>query len=82
MELFVGNISKLVNDIALRALFNEFGEVDAVRILKDRSTGESKGMAFVSMVSEQQAHYAMRSLAHAEFFGKRLVVTRAHGKTN
>jgi RNA recognition motif-containing protein len=80
MNLFVGNISKNVKDNALRALFEEFGEVASAKILTDRYTGESKGFGFVEMLSEQHALEAMRKLTDAEFFGRRLVVNRARPK--
>ena len=81
MNLFVGNISKTLNDDALRALFSEFGEVTSVKILIDRASGESKGFAFVDMLHEQQALEAMRKLTNAEFFGRKLVVSKARPKT-
>ncbi len=80
MNLFVGNISRTVKDDALRALFAEFGNVNSVKILTDRYTGESKGFGFVDMPSEQQAMEAMRKLTNAEFFGLKLVVSEARPK--
>ncbi len=81
MNLFVANISKSVKNDALRALFAEFGEVTSVKILTDRYTGESKGFGFVDMLSEQHAHEAILKLGNAEFFGRRLVVSKARPRT-
>ncbi|HEY3429645.1 MAG TPA: RNA-binding protein [Cyclobacteriaceae bacterium] len=81
MNLFVGNISKAVKDDALRALFAEFGEVISVKILMDKYSGESKGFGFVDMLHEQQALEAMQKLTNAEFFGRKLVVSKARPKT-
>lgn len=80
MNLFVGNISKAVKDDALRALFSEFGEVVSAKVLFDRATGESKGFGFVEMANEMDALDAMRKLANAEFFGRRLAVSKARPK--
>lgn len=66
---------------ALKALFAEFGEVTSVKIVGDKYTGESKGFAFVEMVSDIQALEAIRKLNHAEFFGRNLVVSKARPKT-
>ena len=82
MNLFVGNISKTLNDEALRALFSEFGEVTSAKILIDKQSGESKGFGFVDMLHEQQALEAMRRLTNAEFFGRKLVVSKARPKTS
>ena len=81
MNLFVANIIKSVKNAALRALFAEFGEVTSVKILTDRYTGESKGFGFVDMLSEQHAHEAILKLGNAEFFGRRLVVSKARPRT-
>jgi RNA recognition motif-containing protein len=80
MNLFVGNISRTVKDDALRALFSEFGEVTSVKILTDKYSGESKGFGFVDMLHEMQAMEAMRKLTNAEFFGRKLVVSKARPK--
>jgi len=80
MNLFVSNISKIVRDEALKALFSEFGEVISAKILTDKLTGESRGFGFVDMASEQHAQEAMRKLTHAEFFGSKLMVSKARPK--
>ena len=80
MNLFVANISKTVNDDALKKLFAEFGEVTSVNIIKDRRTGESKGFGFVEMLNEAQALEAIRKLTSASFFGLNLVVSKARPK--
>jgi len=82
MNLFVGNISKTVKDDALKALFAEFGEVSSVKILVDKHTGESKGFGFVDMLNESQALEAIRKLTNAEFFGRKLTVSKARPKTS
>lgn len=81
MNIFVTNMSRVVKEDALKALFAEFGEVTSVKIVGDKYTGESKGFAFVEMVSDIQALEAIRKLNHAEFFGRNLVVSKARPKT-
>jgi RNA recognition motif-containing protein len=80
MNLFVANISKTVKDDVLKALFSEFGEVVSAKVLTDKNTGESRGFGFVDMASEQHAQEAMRKLTNAEFFGRKLVVSKARPK--
>ncbi|HEX6227217.1 MAG TPA: RNA-binding protein [Chryseolinea sp.] len=81
MNLFVTNISRTVKEEALKALFSEFGQVSSVKIIGDKYTGESKGFGFVDMVDEKQALEAIRKLTNAEFFGRKLVVSKARPKT-
>ena len=82
MNLFVGNINKTVNEDALRALFAEFGTISSIKILTDKYSGESKGFGFVDMADEKQALEAIRKLSNAEFFGRKLVVSKARPKTS
>lgn len=82
MNLFVTNISRVVREDALKALFSEFGEVSSVKIISDRATGESKGFGFVEMATELDGHSAIDKLTNAEFFGRRLVVSKARPKSS
>jgi len=82
MNLFVANISKTVGNDALKALFSEFGEVASVKILTDRDTGESRGFGFVDMPSDHDALDAILKLTNAEFFGRRLVVSKARPRNS
>jgi RNA recognition motif-containing protein len=82
MNLFVTNISPKVGEDALKALFSEFGQVSSVKIISDKFTGESKGFGFVDMVNDNQAFNAIERLMNAEFFGKKLMVSKARPKTN
>jgi RNA recognition motif-containing protein len=81
MNLFVTNISRTVKEDALQALFAEFGEVVSVKIINDKFTGMSKGFGFVEMRNENQALDAIRKLTNAEFFGRKLLVSKARPKT-
>jgi RNA recognition motif-containing protein len=80
MNLFVTNISQLVKEEALKALFSEFGQVSSVKIISDKYTGESKGFGFVDMVNDNQAFTAIEKLMNAEFFGRKLMVSKARPK--
>jgi RNA recognition motif-containing protein len=82
MNLFVANISRIVKDDALRGLFEKFGEVTSVKIVVDKYNGDSKGFGFVEMPDEKQAFDAITKLTNAEFFGRKLVVSKARPKTS
>ena len=81
MNLFVANLSREVNEVALKALFSEFGEVSSAKIVIDRATGASKGFGFVEMSNDQEAMIAIKKLTNSAFFGKNLVVSKARPKT-
>jgi RNA recognition motif-containing protein len=81
MNLFVTNISRTVNEAALQALFSKLGQVLSVKIIADKYTGQSKGFGFVEMPVETEALEAIKKLTNAEFFGRKLMVSKARPKT-
>ncbi len=76
MNIYVGNLSFSTSVEELEDLFSQFGEVESVRIIRDRQTGRSRGFGFVEMNSEDGAN-AIQSLNGKEFGGRKLVVNEA-----
>jgi len=62
MNIHVGNLAYSVNEEDLRTLFADFGEVSAVNIIKERTSGQSKGFGFVEMLNNSEADKAMKAL--------------------
>ena len=56
--------------------FNQVGEVDNVRLIRDPSTGMGKGFGYVNFVSEESVTKAMRLNAR-EVAGRKVRVSRA-----
>ncbi len=54
MNIHVGNLGFNVTEEDLRAFFSDFGEVSAVNIVKERSSGQSKGFGFVEMLNNSE----------------------------
>ena len=70
IKLFVGNLDKETTDAkALGVLFERYGPVFDVAIIKD------KGFGFVHMLSRESAEDAVRALNRRNFKGKPLSVT-------
>ena len=70
-KLYVGNLSYDTTEEELRSLFAQAGTVSEVALIKDRDTGRSKGFAFVTMTTAEEANKAMqqfngRSLGNRE----------------
>jgi RNA recognition motif-containing protein len=59
-KLYVGNLSFNTTDVDLSTLFAQAGTVSSVDLIKDRSTGHSKGFAFVMMGSQSEVEKAIR----------------------
>ncbi len=66
-KLYVGNLSYDTTEDDIRNLFAQAGTVSEVALIKDRDTGSSKGFAFVTMSSQDEAKKAIE-----QFNGKTL----------
>jgi RNA recognition motif-containing protein len=80
-NIFVGNLDFAATDISVRAIFERYGTVDRVNLVKDRDTGRSRGFAFVEMSNTQDADRAIAGLNGADFEGRALNVNEARPKT-
>ena len=59
VELYIGNLSKSTTQEELNLLFRQAGDVALVNIIKDRTSGESKGFGFVTMSAQSEADKAI-----------------------
>jgi len=57
--LYVRNLAKSTTEDELKTLFEQVGEVITIRIMKDRSSGESRGFGFLTMSAESEADKAV-----------------------
>ena len=74
--LYVGNLPYRANEAEVKALFEQFGAVNSVRLVRDRKTGRRKGFGFVE-ISEAGAKQALAKLNDAEFQERTLKVREA-----
>jgi RNA recognition motif-containing protein len=81
MKIYVGNLSYEVTEDDLRQAFAAFGSVESVAIIKDRSTGQSKGFGFVEMPSKDEGQAAITGLSGKEIKGRTLNVNEALPRT-
>jgi RNA recognition motif-containing protein len=81
MNIYVGNLSYEVTEEDLKEAFEVFGEVEAVRVLKDNYSGRSKGFGFVEMSNNADAQSAINGLNDKELKGRTLKVNTARPRT-
>ncbi|MCO5240287.1 MAG: RNA-binding protein [Chitinophagaceae bacterium] len=77
MNLYVGNLSWTMTEDDLRNLFEQYGTVNSIKIVKDRETGRSKGFGFVEMENDTEAQNALSSLYDQEVLGRKIVINEA-----
>ena len=59
VQVYVRNLSKSTSSQQLNILFEQAGDVTAVKIIQDRINGESKGLAFITMSAQSEADKAV-----------------------
>jgi RNA recognition motif-containing protein len=79
-RLYVGNLAFRTEEGTLSALFSEVGAVESVNLMRDKSTGLSRGFAFVEMETEEGAQAAIERFNEQELEGRRLTVNEARPK--
>ncbi len=76
-KLFVGNLAFATTENDLQDAFAAFGTVMEVNLMMDRMTGKSRGFAFVTMSSPEEAERAIQGLAGKNVGGRDLTVNVA-----
>jgi cold-inducible RNA-binding protein len=76
-KLYVGNLPYETSESDLQALFESAGPVATVNIVRDRSTGQPRGFAFVEMNDDEGARRAITEFDRREFGGRNLTVNEA-----
>src|SRR5687768_5932911 len=76
-KLFVGNLSYNVTENDLQDLFAAHGTVTDCNLMLDRMSGRSRGFAFVTMSSKEEAEAATNALNGHSLDGRALTVNEA-----
>lgn len=70
MNIYVGNFTFQMAESDLRQMFEPFGTVEQIKIIKDRFRDRSKGFGFVEMPNNSEADKAIKAL-HVNMIEKR-----------
>jgi cold-inducible RNA-binding protein len=76
-KLYVGNLAFSTTENELQELFAQAGAVQEVTLMQDKFTGKSRGFAFVTMSSEQEAQNAITQFNGKTVEGRPLTVNEA-----
>jgi len=81
-KLYVGNLPYQTTESDLQTLFEAIAPVDTVNVVRDRSTGQARGFAFVEMSDSDGATRAISELDRRDFGGRSLTVNEAKPMTD
>ncbi len=76
-KLYVGNLSFDTTENDLQDLFAEAGTVREAVLIQDKMTGKSRGFAFVTMSTDEEAQTATQRLNGKALHGRNLTVNEA-----
>ena len=77
MKLYVGNLSFETTENDLQDMFEQHGKVTDVALMMDRTTGRSRGFAFVTMGDATEGNAAINAFNGKEVQGRTLTVNEA-----
>jgi len=77
LNIYVGNLPKTTTEEAVRKVFEKYGEVAEVKLIKDQYTGEFRGFGFIEMPAKSDAQKAIQEVNGTELEGNTLIVNEA-----
>jgi RNA recognition motif-containing protein len=77
MKLYVGNLSFSTTEGDLSNLFSQVGEVQSLRLMTDRDTGQSRGFAFVELSNRSEGEQAISQFNELMLNGRNIKVNEA-----
>ena len=80
MKVFVGNLSGETTKEDLRHAFENFGQVRSITIVRDETSGESRGFAFVIMPLANEATNAIEKMNGKDLRGQKINVEKGRTK--
>ena len=82
-KLYVGNLAFAVNEGTLESFFTDNGvELEKVELIRDVSTGRSRGFAFVQLKPGQDFQKAIEITNGKEMSGRQITVSEARERSS
>jgi RNA recognition motif-containing protein len=76
-KLFIGGIPNDLDELSLAQLIGPYGDIEVMKIVRDKRTGVGKGYAFVEMVNENAAAEVAAALHGTDYRGRQLDIKPA-----
>lgn len=75
-KLYVGNLPFTTSEEDVTDMFSSYGEIESLKMITDRDTGNFRGFGFIEMDAEG-AKNAIDSLNGTDFNGRTLKINEA-----
>ena len=80
MKIFIARWPKRMAEAELHAMFSQYGEVRALRLIVDPVSGEPRGFGFVEYSQQAPALAAIKALHNSLLGDRRLIVIPANNQ--
>jgi RNA recognition motif-containing protein len=80
MKVYVGNLSKQIDDAQLNEMATPYGTIVSANVATEKSGGASKGFGFIEFSNEDEARAAITGLDGRDVNGQALKVNEAKPK--
>ncbi|XP_032876659.1 RNA-binding protein 3-like [Amblyraja radiata] len=80
-KLFVGGLNFETDEQALEEVFCKYGQINEVRVIKDRDTQSSRGFGFITFENPGDARDAMQAMNGKSLDGRTIRVDHAEKKS-
>ncbi|EAS02798.1 RNA recognition motif protein (macronuclear) [Tetrahymena thermophila SB210] len=61
-KLIIKNLPALISDASISNIFDNFGRIQQLKVIRDKKTSECKGHAFIKYYEKESAHLAVQNL--------------------
>lgn len=80
-SLFIGRLDYSVTEVELQQKFSVYGEIDKIRVVRDKTTNNSRGYGFILFKHELDAKNAHLKANRLEINNRKIVVDIERGRT-
>src|SRR5215468_9825099 len=80
-SIYVGNLDYKTGEQELRQIFEAYGQVENVNMIRDQYSGQPRGFAFVEMANDEEAQKAIAAVNGMQVGSRSLNVNEARPKT-
>jgi cold-inducible RNA-binding protein len=79
-SIYVGNLDYKTGEQELRQIFEAYGQVENVNMIRDQYSGQPRGFAFVEMSNDEEAQKAISAVNGMQVGSRNLTVNEARPK--